>query len=150
MPYMQVRDVLKHAAQFHARLADTYRWLEQRSEDPQKQRFLSYMARAEDDARRLLLGYIGESDSNALATWLHYIPPTTLDMADLPTPEMSLDDLVCAAVRLDRGLVQMYDRLSSYTSAPGTQDVLGRLRDLQAEKERKYSRAAFFEEVGGG
>lgn len=147
MAYMQVKEVLQRAGAFHARLADVYRWIAERSTKEEKKRMLAYMATQEEDARRMLDEFVRTSESRALETWLHFIPPTTLHLNDLPRPDMELDELVASATRLDQSLDQLYDRLATYTAAPGTQEALGRLRDLQREKERKLSKAALLEDL---
>lgn len=147
MAYMQVREVLERAGTFHARLADAYRWIAERATQDEKKRMLAYMATQEDDARRLLEEYVRTSDAQALETWLHFIPPTTLQLRDMPRPDMDLEELVGSATRLDQSLTNLYDRLATYTAAPGTQEALGQLRDLQREKGRKLSKAALLDDL---
>lgn len=145
MAYMQVRDVLKRASAYHARLAEAYRWISERTQDERRSGLLDYMAEQEETTRKMIDAYVRNSGSQALETWLHFIPPTVMNLQDLPTPDMGLDELVGAAKRLDRSLMEMYKRLGSYTSAPGTQEAFERLLAIQEEKEQKLSRAAFFE-----
>jgi len=147
MAYMQVKEVLQRAGAFHARLADAYRWIAERASREEKKQMLAYMAEQEEDARRMLDEYVRTSQSQALETWLHFIPPTTLQLSDMPRPDMELDELVASASKLDQSLTTLYDRLATYTAAPGTQEALGRLRDLQREKERKLSKAALLEDL---
>lgn len=147
MAYMQVREVLQRAGTFHERLADVYRWIAERSTRDEKKRMLVYMADQEDEARRMLDDYVRTSNAQALDTWLHFIPPTTLQLGDLPRPDMDLADLVASATRLDQSLTTLYDRLATYTAAPGTQEALGQLRDLQREKGRKLSKAALLDDL---
>ena len=139
MRFEQVRDVLRHARQFHQLLAEFY----QRSTDAtQKMRLrllLEYLSKREQRLEKFLCEYEEKSTLGMLNTWFRSSACTekmkqlqTL-MQKMPTCD---EEIIPLVIKVDNCLIDMYDRLYETAQSPTIRGLLKDLVDIEKREER--------------
>lgn len=138
--YGQVRDVLNAAADFHRDLRAFYGRLAKQEDQQRVRMLLDYMSRHEKDFEKALAQYDQEGAGKLLDTWMHYTPEERA--LNVPQPEslrddMTVDEAVDTAVRLDKELVQFYSQAAKLAKTPEVRHLFEELKERQEDQERK-------------
>ncbi len=111
--YLQGHDLLERAEQTHRRLSEFYGKMAQIVNRPRPRMLLDYLTQHEDRFADSLWAYCRKGSTKILETWFQYTPEDHLHEALASVrihPEMSIDDIVAAAMRLDDCLVTFYEQ----------------------------------------
>lgn len=138
--YMQVRDVLNVATKFHRTLQDFYNQLAEQADRDRVQILLDLMRRHEEDFEKARESYDREGSKRLLDTWMQYAPNGR--SLEVPQPEalrddMTVDDVVEVALRLDEKLVQFYADAARMAKVPEVRHLFEELvRRREGEQAR--------------
>jgi rubrerythrin len=86
----------------------------------------------------------GNSEASLLDTWLQFGAVETLDgiLGQLKlTPEMTEDDILAAALKVDTQLIALYEELAGESSVPHVRELFEALAKMQEARERQLARA---------
>lgn len=143
--FEQTRDVLDHARSFHHQVAELYHSLENTAEQKRVKMLLDYLQRHERHLEQSLSDYEGEASKQILDTWFQY----TLegDPADLLSEvkvkkDMTVDDVVRLALRLDDYLIDLYRSMVAHSDIPEVKEVFANLLELEQQEEHQIARNA--------
>ncbi len=134
MSYAQVRDILSRVREGHQRFRDTLAHIEQESNNDGTE-WIAKSFRQHEQHWQMALAKSGGDDQDAiLNTWIQVVPSEELfsELDDIVvTPEMTLDDVVAAAVGFHSALVNLYRTLSTQVSAPRAKEFLTSLLEYE-------------------
>jgi rubrerythrin len=145
--YGQVRDVLNTVVEFHRRLREFYSQLAEQTNQERVRILLDYMSRHERGFEQALAEYDQERTQKLLDMWMQYTPEERV--LELPKPEklrhdMTVDEVVNAALRLDDELVRFYSQAARLAQTEEIRDLFTRLVEQQEDEEQKLKLNALF------
>ncbi len=139
------RDIIDLARRFHGEVSAFYEHLGNQASKGRVKLLLQYMSRHEKHLERCLEEYEQDASERILATWFQYAPATTpiehLQTVQLE-PEMSIDDVVEVALRLDECLVDLYREVAEQADSREVTELFCNLLDLEQQEEIAVTRNA--------
>lgn len=133
-------DFLNAAAAFHHRLSELYKAQSTVAEKEDVKLLLQYMSRHEKALEDLIHVYEDDASKAVLESWFKVAPaaarfpdPEELDFR----PDLSLDEVMDRARRLDDSLIAMYESLERSAPSEAIKDTL---HDLLQEERRSEVR----------
>lgn len=144
----RVVDFLKWAENYHQRLAEFYREREEEVAEAEVKALLAFMAEHQEALRAIIADYEHGASRAILETWYKNSPD--LDSFEDPgtaefPPDMTLDDAIEQALKLDRSLVSMYEMLLRSAPIEGLSDMLESLLEKERTAEIQVMRARLAE-----
>lgn len=143
--FEQTRDVLDHARSFHHQVAELYQRLEDRVEKERVQMLLDYLQRHEKHLEQSLADYEDEASKWILDAWFQYTleedPSDLLSSVEI-REDMSVDDVVRLALRLDDYLIDLYRNMAERADLPEVREVFANLLELEQQDEHQIARNA--------
>ena len=143
--FERTQDVLDHARTFHNELRRLY---EQLSTETQKERvkmLLEYLSHHEKHLEQSLAAYEESASERVLDTWFKYVPQEDKlkEFQDVKLePDMSIDDVVDVALRMDNCLVEFYKDMAEVAVIPEVKEVFTNLLAMEEKEKRKLVRDA--------
>lgn len=143
MTVQTAREILDGARFFHAQLQGLYEALKGKIEKPKLHLILDYLAQHEQRLEQALEDYEDDIADKVADTWFKYAPSeTTGDMlASLKLrPDMSLEDLMEAAIKLENYFVRLYRHAADQSVSPEVKEVFEQLEKETMNDRRRLSR----------
>jgi rubrerythrin len=140
--YVQVRDLLEQAAQFHGRMAEFYHRLSDHAGKERVKLLLDYMSTHEKNLQNSLDDFDEEASEGVLDTWVDRDHCDRIIHAceNLPAePELSIDGVTRLAMRVDESLIRFYDELARKAEGEDVREVF---RNLVAQEQAELRRLA--------
>jgi hypothetical protein len=137
-------DFVRKAERFHRDLSEFYseRSLDEERDDVKL--LLEFMSRHESAIEKCLKEYEKDANKNVLETWFKSSPDfsTMPKVAELEfRPDMTWEEVVDLAMKLDEALMGMYEVLIRNTANSGPlQDALQDLLEIERRKEAQFMR----------
>ncbi len=143
--YVQVRDLLEQAAEFHGRMADFYHRLSDKVEKGRVRLLLDYMSSHERNLRDSLEDYDDEASAGILNTWVDrdYCDRIVHACEQLPgEPELDVDGVTRLAMRVDSDLMAYYAELARRAESDKVREVFCNLVFMEQSELRRLARNA--------
>jgi bacterioferritin (cytochrome b1) len=147
--YKPTRNVLEYAARFHRQLAERYRQLSQTAGQTADRKrlamLLDYLQRHEKHFESALQRYAHQTRIRIRETWYQYIPESAVlrtDDIEL-RDDMSLDEVVEAALALDQRLVSFYRIMATQGGSREVRDIFSGLATQEEEEKAKIKQTAW-------
>jgi rubrerythrin len=145
MSFETTRDILEHAKKFHKQLGELYGRISLTADKERIKILLTYMSRHEQRLVECLSGFESDAAKKVLNTWFKFAPEMPkckcFECVDLK-PDMDIDHVIEAAMKVDRCLIRFYEEASEKASIPEVKDLFARLLEMEKEEETKCLRNA--------
>ncbi|HPG00879.1 MAG TPA: ferritin family protein [Kiritimatiellia bacterium] len=145
MAFERVTDIVEHAKQFHRQLSALYGQLAVTAEREKIRILLNYMSRHEQHLVECLGGYEKDAAQKVLGTWFKFVPEMPkckcFECVDLK-PDMSVDQIIETALRVDRCLLKFYAEAAEKAVVPEVKDLFSKLVEMEKHKETERLRNA--------
>ncbi len=143
--YEPARNVLAHAADFHKTLSVMYRDLTEQTDRERVRLLLDYLQRHEKNFEESLKRYSSQTRQRIRETWFQYIPKENeLTTEDIELrPDMSIDDIVRAAMELDRRLAAFYRQMAAHGGSQEVRDIFSGLAQQEERERSKLAQTAY-------
>ena len=140
MAIKQTRDVLDYVRDFHKKLGDFYDDLADHQDKERIKMLLTYMARHEKYLEEMLDEYEKNASKKVMDSWLQCAPE--MEMVDIFAtvkldPDMSVDDIISLAVKLDDYLIEVYRKVADSAELEEVKNIFTKL--LEKENQEKYT-----------
>ncbi|MGF1612384.1 MAG: hypothetical protein ACFCVA_00340 [Gammaproteobacteria bacterium] len=143
--FERTQDVLDHARSFHHQVADLYQRLEDRTEKERVKLLLDYLQRHEKHLEESLSQYEEGASKRVLDTWFQYSleqDPSDI-LADIELKkDMSVDDVVRLALRLDDYLIDLCKSMADRADIPELKELFTNLCELEQQEKYRLARNA--------
>ncbi len=144
MASVQVRDILNSIRTFYGSLSERFREAQQTIQGGQLPYLLEYISIHEGQLGNGIEEFEENAEASLLDTWLQFGAVETLDgiLGQLKlTPEMTEDDILAAALKVDTQLIALYEELAGESSVPHVRELFEALAKMQEARERQLARA---------
>lgn len=147
MAFETTKDVLDHAREFHIQLSDFYSLLSRKSEKQRIKLLLDYMSQHEKYLEETLARYEEEVSGKLLNTWFQYPPPkeildTCRKVSISKTDDLTVDDVIEMAVKLDQCLIDLYKEMIKNSETDEMREVFSNLMEMEKRQELELVRDA--------
>jgi rubrerythrin len=147
MAFETTKDVLDHAREFHTQLSDFYTLLSRLSEKQRVKLLLDYMSEHEKYLEETLTRYEEEVSKKILNTLFQYPPPKELletcrEVSINRTDELSVDDVIEIAVKLNQCLIDLYKEMIKNSETDLIREVFTNLMEMEKRQELELVRDA--------
>lgn len=145
MAYNQTRDILEQAMAFHQRLGGIYEELQKSIKSENVRVLLDYMSRHEKYLADCLALFEQDLPDNVLDTYFKYsaADSTSSCLADIEIgPDMSINEVIQAAMHFDSCLVQFYKEVVGQAVAPEIRDIFENLLEMEKHEKVELSKKA--------
>ena len=143
MPYSQTKDVLDQARKFHRRLAGFYEDLKDSASVEHTRALLDYMSRHETYLDECLKEFKEQVSDNVLDTYMQYGSDASsqvqIDDFEIK-PEMTVDDVVAAAMHFDACLIKFYREMATKSSNEKVREVFENLLVMEQHEQIELSK----------
>jgi rubrerythrin len=143
MPSKRVEEILDRVRAFHRQLGEHYAHLAEDAQDERVKFLLEYMGRHEANFNQALSKYEQGAARSLLQTWVQFGGEEVSDKVFHAPPiraDMTIEEMIEAALTLDRGLVEMYRELAEETSIEEVRNLFNDLTEMEEAKARRYSK----------
>lgn len=143
--YVQVRDLLEQAAQFHGRMAEFYHGLAGHAAQQRVKLLLDYMSTHERNLEESLDAFDEGAAAGILDTWVDrdHCDRIVHACENLPAPpELSLDGVSRLAMDVDETLVKFYQELARKAEPEDVREVFRNLVSMEQAELRRLARNA--------
>jgi rubrerythrin len=140
--YVQVRDLLEQAADFHGKMAEFYHGLSERADKVRVRLLLDYVSTHEKNLHDSLEEFDDEASQGILDTWVDrdHCDRIVRACERLPAaPDLSIDGVTRLAMEVDTSLVGFYDELARKAESEPVREVF---RNLVAQEQAELRRLA--------
>ena len=143
MPYSQTKDVLDQARKFHRRLAAFYEDLKDNASIEHTRALLDYMSRHETYLDQCLQEFKEQVSDNVLDTYMQFGSDASsqkqIDDFEIK-PEMSVDDVVAAAMHFDACLIRFYREMATKSLNANVREVFENLLVMEQHEQIELSK----------
>ncbi len=143
MPFDQTKDVLNHARKFHRRLSEFYEDLKDSVEKERTRALLDYLSRHETYLDESLAKFQKAVSDNVLDTYINYKPDSAnvSAIADFEiSDDMSVDDVVAAAMHFDACLIKFYRGMASKANSVKVREMFENLLVMEQHEQIELSK----------
>lgn len=143
--FERTQDVLDHARIFHNELRRLYEQLSTETEKERVRMLLDYLSRHEEHLEESLAAYEEGASKRVLDTWFKYVPAEDKleKFRDVKLePDMSVDDVVDVALRMDDCLVDLYKEMAEVAVSQEVKEVFTNLLEMEEQEKHKLVRNA--------
>ena len=145
MRFEQTRDILNHARDFHRQVSEFYKRLSDKAEKQRVKMLLDYMSRHESNLERSMAKYQEATSKEVLDTWFQYThDEDTLALCRDTEfkPDMTVEEVVRVALRLDDCLIKLYREMAARTDCNEAREIFKNLLALEESEKSKLARNA--------
>lgn len=138
-----VKDVLERARVFHRDMSAFYGRMSNVAERERVRLVLDYLARHERYMDDCLSAFEKGAGKQVLTTWYKYTPPkaTVAALSGIELrPDMSVEDVLKVAFRLDECLVALYRGMAEGAPSVEIRDLFNKLLELEKKAEHQLVR----------
>ena len=143
MPFDQTKDILDHARKFHRRLSRFYEDLKDSVEKERTRALLDYLSRHETYLDESLAKFQEQVSNNVLDTFLNYKADTANVSAITEfeiSDDMSVDDVVAAAMHFDALLIKFYGDMARKTNSIKVREMFENLLVMEQHEQIELSK----------
>ncbi|MEH6448817.1 MAG: hypothetical protein V7765_09120 [Oleispira sp.] len=145
MSFKTVRDVLQLSQDIHSNAAILYEQLREQTQRERIDMMLKFLSRHEEALALTLAKVQGEMSERILDEW-HQTElmsiATVLDGCKQCHPDISLEELVDLALKVDDALISLYRHMASEASTDAARQLFNNLVVLEENEKIKTARAA--------
>ena len=145
MTFEKTRDVLDKVREFHRGLSEFYARMSEIAQKEKVKMLLDYMSRHEEHLEQCLSRYQTDGAKRLLDTWFKNTPPILkhefFRKAKL-TPDMSVKDVVKAAIQFDNCIAEFYMQMAELSHTDEIRHLFRCLLEMEKEEERQAIRSA--------
>jgi hypothetical protein len=145
MRFEQTRDILDHAREFHHRVGEIYHCLSDKAERQRAKILLDYMSRREVNLEKAMEYFEGQAAQGVLNTWFNYTQKEetlALQEDEALRPDMTVEEVVRAALRLDDCLITLYRKMADSAASAEVRAVFKSLLAMEEKEKRQLARNA--------
>jgi hypothetical protein len=147
MAFETTKDVLDHAREFHTQLSEFFSLLSKKSEKLRVKLLLDYMSQHEKYLEETLARYKEEVSEKILNTWFQYPPPkeildTCREVSINETRNLTVDDVIEMAVKLDQCLIDLYIEMIKNSETDQMREFFTNLMEMEKRQELELVRDA--------
>lgn len=143
MAFDQTREVLEHAREFHQRLSVFYAELRDSTSKERTRALLDYMSRHEQYLDDCLSQFEEQVSNNVLDTYFKYgseaSPISEIREFEINS-EMTLDDVVAAAMHFDACLIQFYTEMAQRALSNTIREIFENLLIMEQHEQIELSK----------
>ena len=143
MPFDQTKDVLNHARKFHRRLSKFYEDLKASVEKERTRALLDYLSRHETYLDESLAKFQDAVSDNVLDTYVNYKADTENVSAITEfeiSDDMSVDDVVAAAMHFDALLIKFYRDMARKTNSVKVREMFENMLVMEQQEQIELSK----------
>ncbi len=136
--YIRVKDLLEFIQNFHKQLSDYFSELSEEADKKRVKVLLSYMSRHEKNFEKATAEYNEKTKQRLMDTWMQYAPDYgMLDIEQVKRidSDMSVDDVVDTALKLDEQLVKFYEKAERLVDYKVVKNLFAKLK-VQEEADK--------------
>jgi rubrerythrin len=145
MPYNQTKEVLDQARRFHRRLSKFYEDLKDNASLEHTRALLDYMSRHENYLDESLKEFKEQVSDNTLDTYMQYGSDASaqvqIDNFEIKD-DMTVDDVVAAAMHFDACLIKFYREMASKSTNPKVREIFENLLVMEQHEQIELSKVA--------
>lgn len=145
MSFKTVRDVLELSQDIHSSASNLYEQLREQTQRERVDMLLKFLSRHEDEMAEVLAKVAADVNDRVLDEW-HQTELTSvaqiLDGCKECHPDISVDELVSMALRVDDSLISLYKHMASESSTDDARQLFNNLVLLEENEKMKTARAA--------
>lgn len=145
MSFKTVRDVLELSQEIHRSAANLYEQLREQTQRDRVDMLLKFLSRHEEELAQTLLKVQSSVSERILGEW-HQTELTSvasiLDGCKECHPDISVQELVNMALKVDDSLISLYKHMASDASTDEARQLFNNLVVLEENEKMKTARAA--------
>lgn len=145
MSFKTVRDVLVLSQDIHSSASNLYEQLREQTQRERVDMLLKFLSKHEEELAQILAKVTADVSEKILDEW-HQTELTSvaqiLDGCKECHPDISVDELVNMALRVDDSLISLYKHMASESSTDGARQLFNNLVLLEENEKMKTARAA--------
>ncbi len=145
MSFKTVRDVLQLSQEIHRSAANLYEQLREQTQRDRVDMLLKFLSRHEEELAQTLLKVQSSVSERILGEW-HQTELTSvasiLDGCKECHPDISVQELVNMALKVDDSLISLYKHMASDASTDEARQLFNNLVVLEENEKMKTARAA--------
>ena len=145
MSFKTVRDVLELSQDIHSSASSLYEQLREQTQRERVDMLLKFLSQHEDEMAEVLAKVTADVNERVLDEW-HQTELTSvaqiLDGCKECHPDISVDELVSMALRVDDSLISLYKHMASESSTDDARQLFNNLVLLEENEKMKTARAA--------
>jgi len=145
MAYETTKDIFGHAREFHRQASSFFHSILDTADKERVRMLLDYLEGHEKHLEECLAAYEKEASDKVLNALYKY----TSKKASLQCfenleikPDMSVDDVVGIALKLDNCLLEFYQEMADKSDCPEVKEVFGNLLEMEKKEKRNLVRDA--------
>lgn len=145
MSFKTVRDVLVLSQDIHSSASNLYEQLREQTQRERVDMLLKFLSKHEEELAQILAKVTADVSDKILDEW-HQTELTSvaqiLDGCKECHPDISVDELVNMALRVDDSLISLYKHMASESSTDEARQLFNNLVLLEENEKMKTARAA--------
>ncbi len=145
MSFKTVRDVLELSQDIHSSASNLYEQLREQTQRERVDMLLKFLSHHENEMSQVLARVTADVNERILDEW-HQTELTSvsqiLDGCKECHPDISVDELVSMALRVDDSLISLYKHMASESSTDDARQLFNNLVLLEENEKMKTARAA--------
>ena len=148
MEYIQTRDILSKACDFHHKLSHYYDEERQRLDEQKVKLLLEYLSRHEKNLEALLKRCSEDAEPSITNTWFKYTPDHLSEAMDpdvhIPA-DSTVDDIVQIALNVDNKLIEFYNDAAERAMSRDVRELFEKLARQEENEEHRLAKGVFGE-----
>ncbi|MBE0484341.1 MAG: hypothetical protein IBX52_12665 [Bacterioplanes sp.] len=145
MSYATIKDILQYSAHLHQHASNLYEQLREQTQRERVDMMLVLLSRHEQTLAASLQSVQEHANESVLQEWHQFEASSIADVLDNGQnlhPDMSVDELVQIALKIDDYLIQLYRQILSEASGKDSQALFQGLISLEENEKMSTVRAA--------
>lgn len=145
MSYATIKDILQYSADLHQHASNLYEQLREQTQRERVDMMLVLLSRHEQTLAASLQSVQEHVSESVLREWHQFEASSIADLLDNGQnlhPDMSVDELVQIALKIDDYLIQLYRQILSEASGKDSQALFQGLISLEENEKMSTVRAA--------
>lgn len=145
MSYSTVKDVLDYSQELHEHARNLYQQLRDQTQRERVDMMLQLLAEHEDTLAQSMKNMQDHASDRVLQEWHQFEPGSVaeaLDGCKECHPDMSVDDLVKMALKIDDYLISLYRQMASEATSSDSRQLFENLVQLEETEKVRTVRAA--------
>ena len=145
MSYSTVKDVLDYSQQLHEHARNLYQQLRDQTQRERVDMMLQLLAEHEDTLAQSMAKMQEHTSERVLAEWHQFEPGSIADALDGCKEchtDMSVDELVQIALKIDDYLISLYRQMASESTSSDSRQLFENLVQLEETEKMRTVRAA--------
>lgn len=145
MSYATVKDILEYSARLHQHASNLYQQLREQTQRDRVDMMLKLLSAHEQTLAQSLQSTQEHASATTLSEWHQFEASSIADVlsgGDAIHPDMSVDELVQIALKIDDYLIQLYRQMMSEAPSRDSQALFQGLISLEENEKMSTVRAA--------